>query len=176
MALPSTVFKADLQIADTHRHYYDNHSLTFTRHPSETNERLMVRLLAFALNASQGLVFAQGLTDSDEPDLWEKDATGAIINWIFVGLPDEKKIKKACSRSEKVIIYAYGGSTVGIWHAGLNIDKFSNLSIWNVPPTDSQALVNTVERSMKIQCSIDDSTVWWSSLNTTIEINLARLK
>ena len=172
MALQSIVYKAELQITDTHRHYYESHSLTIARHPSETSERLMMRLLAFAMNASQKLVFAQGLTDSDEPDLWEKDATGAIITWIMVGLPDEKRIKKACGRSKNVAIYAYGGSTVEIWRKGLDIDKFKNLSIWNVPLQASQALATGVLRGMKIQCSTDGSTVWWLSNGTSIEFDL----
>lgn len=176
MALPSTVFKAEIQIADTHRHYYETHNLTFTRHPSETSERLMIRLLAFALNASPGLMFAQGLTENDEPDLWEKDATGASVTWILVGLPDEKKIKKACNRAENVIIYTYGGSTADIWRAGLNVNKFNNLSIWNIPLDASLALADNVERTMKVQCSIADLSVWWSSLDKTIEINLERIQ
>jgi uncharacterized protein YaeQ len=176
MALPSTVFKAELQISDMDRHYYQTHSLTLARHPSETSERMMIRLLAFAMNAAPDLSFANGLTNPDEPDLWEKDPCGDILRFILVGLPDEKQIKKACSRAAQAMIYCYGGSTVDVWWAGLNTDKFSNLWVWNVPQEASLALAATVERGMKIQCSTGDGHVYWSVNERTVEIMLKNLK
>src|SRR4051794_5320453 len=103
MALKSTIYKADLQIADMDRHYYQDHSLTLARHPSETDERLMVRLLAFVRHANESLIFAKGLSDVDEPDLWQKDLTGAIELWIDVGQPDERRMLKACGRASQVV-------------------------------------------------------------------------
>jgi hypothetical protein len=100
MALKSTIYKAELQIADMDRHYYAQHSLTLAKHPSETEERLMVRLIAFALFANESLTFGKGLSDDDEPDLWQKDLTGAIELWMNVGLPDEREIRKACGRAK----------------------------------------------------------------------------
>ena len=114
MALKATIFKADLQIADMDRNYYQDHALTLARHPSETDERMMVRLLAFAIHADEALTFTKGLFDTEEPDLWQKDLTGAIQLWIEVGQPDEKRILKACGRSEQVIVYSYG-ATSHIW-------------------------------------------------------------
>ena len=116
MALKATIFKADLQIADMDRHYYGDHALTIARHPSETDERMMVRLLAFALHAHDMLAFGRGLSADDEPDLWQKDLTGAIDLWIDVGQPDEKRMLKACGRSSRVVVYStaaaatYGGA------------------------------------------------------------------
>ena len=115
MALKATIFKAGLQIADMGRNYYHDHALTLARHPSETSERMMVRLLAFALNASETLTFGKGLSTDDEPDLWQKDLTGAIDLWIDVGLPDEKSIRKACGRAAQVRIYSYGGRNAELW-------------------------------------------------------------
>lgn len=106
MSLKSTIFKATLQIADMNRHYYQDHLLTVAKHPSETDERVMVRMLAFALNASAELVFANGLSESDEADIWSKDTNDSISLWIDVGLPDEKAIKKACNRAERVMVYS----------------------------------------------------------------------
>src|SRR5487761_2687911 len=115
MTQKSTVFKVDLHIADLDRHYYHDHALTLARHPSETDERMMVRLLAFALHAHEALSFANGLSTDDEPDLWQKDLTGAIELWIDVGLPEERAIRKACGRAGQVCIYSYGGRAAVIW-------------------------------------------------------------
>ena len=101
MALKSTIYKAELQIADMDRHYYADHALTIARHPSETDERMMVRVAAFALFAQERLEFCKGLSDTDEPDLWQKDLTGAIETWIEVGQPDERRIAKASGRVER---------------------------------------------------------------------------
>jgi uncharacterized protein YaeQ len=98
MALKATVVKAELQVSDMDRHYYASHNLTLAQHPSETDERLMVRLLAFALNADERLEFGKGLSSDDEPDLWRRDYTGDIELWIDLGQPDESRIRKASGR------------------------------------------------------------------------------
>jgi uncharacterized protein YaeQ len=174
MALPSTVFKAELQISDMDRHYYATHSLTLARHPSETDERMMMRVVGFAFNASEHLKFANGLTDSEQPDLWCKDFAGNISLWIAVGLLDERQIKRACGRAEQVIVYAYGN--VDVWWAGLSVEKFSNLSIFAMPRSTSEKLVSFVERSMKVQCSIDNGILFWSTKDGSVEIELQALK
>src|SRR5690606_17195003 len=112
MATKSTVVKAELQVSDMDRHYYATHNLTLAQHPSETDERLMVRLLAFALHADDRLEFGRGLSDEDEPALWKRDYTGEIELWIDLGNPDETRIKKACARARQVVVVNYcGGST-----------------------------------------------------------------
>ena len=115
MAFKATIFKADLQIADMDRHYYHDHALTIAQHPSETDERMMMRLLAFALHAHEALAFGKGISVDDEPDVWQKDLTGAIDLWIDVGLPDEKRIRKACGRARHVFIYSYAQRSAHIW-------------------------------------------------------------
>src|SRR5512140_3190997 len=100
MALGATVYRASLTVSDLDRGVYGQHSLTLARHPSETDERMMVRLLAFALHADEALEFGRGLSAEEEPDLVRRDLTGAIEQWIEVGLPDEKEIRKACGRSK----------------------------------------------------------------------------
>ena len=110
MALKATVFKVDLQIADMDRNYYQTHALTVARHASETDERMMVRLLAFAMYANDALAFGKGIAADDEPTLWEKDLTGTIEQWIEVGQPDEREIRKASGRARRVIILTYGRS------------------------------------------------------------------
>lgn len=116
MALKATVFKAELQVADMDRHHYGTYNLTLARHPSETDERMMVRVLAFALFADPALGFGKGLCVDDEPDLWQKDLTGVIERWIDVGQPDEKWIRKACGRAREVVVLAYGRALEVWWN------------------------------------------------------------
>jgi uncharacterized protein YaeQ len=161
MALKSTIFKAELQISDMDRHYYENHALTIARHPSETDERMMIRVLAFALNASQALAFGKGLSDTDEPDLWQKDLTGAVELWIEVGQPDDRAILKACGRSGRVLVYSYS-SVSNIWwnQTGSRVERAKNLKVVNIPAEASQALAALAQRSMQLQCTIQDGQVW----------------
>ena len=141
MALKATICKASLQVADVDRNYYAEHALTVARHPSETDERMMARLLAFALNAHERLTFCKGLSDTDEPDLWQKDLTGAIEHWIEVGQPDDKRLLRACGRAEKVTVYAYG-NRAELWWQPLaeKLDRAKNLAVWRVPVSAVQAL------------------------------------
>ncbi|MCI1012733.1 YaeQ family protein [Herbaspirillum sp. C7C2] len=161
MALKSTIFKADLQISDMDRHYYQQHALTIARHPSETDERMMIRVLAFALNASESLAFGKGLSDTDEPDLWQKDLTGAIELWVEVGQPDDRAILKACGRADQVLVYSYS-SVSNIWwnQTGSRVERAKNLKVVNIPAEASQALAALAQRTMQLQCTIQDGQVW----------------
>lgn len=172
MAINSTVFKASLNISDMDRHYYAEHILTLALHPSETEERLMVRLLAFALYANDSLVFAKGLASDDEPDLWQKDLTGAIECWMMVGLPDEKLIRKACGRAAKVVLITYG-RTADVWWKQ-NASKFTrlnNVTILNLPADATIALAELARRNMQIQCTIEDRNIMLASDEGMVEIN-----
>lgn len=177
MALKSTIFKADLQIADMDRQYYDGHVLTIARHPSETDERMMVRILAFVLNASEALAFGKGLSADDEPDLWQKDLTGAIDLWIEVGQPDEKRIMKACGRADRVVIYSYSSMSSIWWNqiAG-KVERAKNLSVFNLSAITSQALTRLAQRNMQLQCTIQDGQVWINGDGESILIDLKLLK
>lgn len=162
MARSATIFKADLQLADLDRSHFGDYSLTLARHPSETDERMMVRLLAFALNASETLVFGRGLSTEDEADLWDLDATGAIERWIDVGLPDEKDIRRACNRSRQVVVLSYGGRAADIWwqQTAGKVSGQKNLSVLALSVEEGQALAGLAQRSMRLQCTIQDGIVW----------------
>lgn len=177
MALKATIFKADLQVSDMDRNYYAEHALTIARHPSETDERMMMRVLAFALHANEALAFGKGLSTDDEPDLWQKDLTGAIDLWIDVGQPDEKRILKACGRAERVAVYSYSG-TSNIWWSQIaaKVDRARNLQVMNVPSAASNALAGLAQRTMRLQCTIQEGQVWLSSDDTTVHIELEPLK
>jgi len=131
MATKATIYKALLNIANMDSHYYAEHNLTMAQHPSETDLRLMVRLVAFILNADENLVFCKGISQEDEPDLWKKSLGGEIELWIDLGQPDEKRIKKACGRSEKVIIYTYQEGMAASWWKQIetSLTRFSNLQV-----------------------------------------------
>lgn len=177
MALKATIFKADLQIADMDRHYYGDHALTIARHPSETDERMMVRLLAFALHAHEMLVFGKGLSTDDEPDLWQKDLTGAIDLWIDVGQPDEKRMLKACGRSSKVIVYNYGSAGRVWWsQIGARVERAKNLRVLSVPAEASGALAMLAQRTMQLQCTIQDGQIWMTGAEQSVQIDLTVLK
>lgn len=178
MALKSIIYKAELQVSDMDRNHFAQHSLTVARHPSETDERLMVRLLAFACHASNDLEFGRGLSTDDEPDLWQKDLTGAVELWIDVGLPDEKLLKKACARAERVVLYAYGGRIVDIWHAEnrARLERLENLQIVAIPSANTQALAQLAQRTMDIQCTIQEGQIWFSAGEETVQIEPVVLK
>jgi uncharacterized protein YaeQ len=162
MALRATIYKADLNVADNDRRYYGSHAVTVARHPSETDERMMVRMLAFALNADDSLAFTKGLSDTDEPDLWRKDLTGAIELWIEVGQPDERRILKACGRAEQVLIYCYGGHASQIWWNGIRdkLTRARNLRVVNLAAESTQALGQLAERTMALDINVQDREVY----------------
>jgi uncharacterized protein YaeQ len=171
MAIKSTVFKATLQIADLDRHYYAEHALTLARHPSETDERMMVRLLAFALYADDALAFGKGISSDEEPDLWHKDLTGAVVRWIEVGLPDERVIRKACGRAARVVVISYGRAADIWWNS--NRDKFlrlDNLTVFKLNSETSLALAALASRTMQLQCTIQEGHIMVTSDAGMIEI------
>ena len=162
MALSATIFKANLQISDMNRNYYAEHLVTLARHPSETDERMMVRLLAYALHADEQLSFTKGLCADEEPDLWLKSLSDEIDLWIDVGQPDERRLRKACSRSKQVFLYLYGGRTADLWWQK-NADKlqrFANLSVIEFPDVACKAMTQLVTRNMQFQCTMQDGEIW----------------
>ncbi|HEU4621494.1 MAG TPA: YaeQ family protein, partial [Burkholderiaceae bacterium] len=146
MALKSTIYKADLQLADLDRHVYADYPLTLARHPSETEERLMVRIVAFGLHAHERLAFGPGLSDADEPCLWQRDLTGAIERWIEVGLPDERHLARACGRADEVVVIAYGRG-MDVWWKNIasSLTRLRNLVVLRLPEDGTQALAALVQ-------------------------------
>ena len=174
MALKATIFKAELQIADMDRNYYRDHALTIARHPSETDERMMLRVLAYALHASDALAFGRGLSTEDEPDLWQRDLTGAIELWIEVGQPDEKRLRRACGRARQVIVYAYGARGAQVWwdQVGARLERNANLGVMLVPAAASQALAQLAQRSMQLHCTVQDRQVWLGNAERRVQVEL----
>jgi uncharacterized protein YaeQ len=161
MALKATVYKAELQVSDMDRHYYATHALTLAQHPSETDERLMVRLLAFGLFADERLEFGRGISTDDEPDLWRKSLTGEIELWIELGQPEESRIRKACGRAREVVVIGYSGRGFGLWWEknASALGRCGNLTVLELPAGTAEALVALLERGMKLQCMVQDGDV-----------------
>ncbi len=178
MALGSTIFKATVQIADLDRHYYADHQLTLARHPSETDERLMIRLLAFLLHADERLNFTKGLCADDEPDLWQHSLSGDIKLWIDVGLPDERRVRKACSRAERVVLCLYGGRAADLWWQknAEPLQRFTNLEIINIAAEESKALAGLARRNMRLNCTIQDGSLWLSDDSNSLSLSPQQLK
>jgi uncharacterized protein YaeQ len=171
MAIKATVFKATLQIANMDRHYYADHALTLARHPSETDERMMVRLLAFALYANDALTFGKGMSNDDEPDLWHKDLTGAIERWIEVGLPDERAIRKASGRANQVVVISYGRAADIWWNENRDkLQRLNNLIVLKLPSETTLALAALASRTMQLQCTIQEGHIMMTSDAGMIEI------
>jgi uncharacterized protein YaeQ len=178
MATGATIHRADLSIADMDRNYYADHALTIARHPSETEERLMVRLLAFAVFAADDLEFGRGLSTDDEPDLWRRDLTGLVQMWIEVGLPEEKWLRKACGRARQVVVLAYGAAKAEQWwkrneQALLRLD---NLAVLALPAAAGPALTALASRSMRLNVTIQEAQIWLGSESGETSLQLQVLK
>ena len=181
MAIKATIYKASLQIADMDRNVYLDHAVTIARHPSETDERMMIRLLAMALNLPADdhhgtLEFAKDLWEADEPALWHKDLTGELKHWIEVGQPDDKRLMKAAGRADRVSVYSFSASTP-IWWNGLatKITRAGNIAVWQIETAQSQALAALAQRSMQLQLSVQDGSAYLGDGTHSVEITPVRL-
>ncbi len=186
MALKSTIYKASLQIADIDHGYYADHALTLARHPSETDERMMVRLVALAFNAHQlqtlcngdaTLAFGAGLSDPEDPDVSLTDFTGQKRLWIEVGQPEDKPISKACNKADAVLLYCFAHSA-DIWWKGMEskLTRLDKLQVWRIPSTTSQALAQLAQRSMQLQATIQEGVLMLGDGTNTVDIEPTRWK
>ncbi|MGJ8589354.1 MAG: YaeQ family protein [Yoonia sp.] len=178
MAQKSTIYKVELSVSDMDRHYYETHKLTVAKHPSETDERMMVRILAFALNAHEHLEMTKGISTDDEPDIWQKSLSGELELWVSLGLPSEKIIRQSCGKANEVIIYAYGGRTAEMWWEKVknSTTRFDNLQVTNFAEEETKALGELANRAMKIQVNIQDDEVMVSVDDTMIYVTPVKWK
>lgn len=186
MALKSTIFRANLAIADIDHGYYTDHTLTLARHPSETDERMMIRLAALALNAHRlqtdcggdgTLAFGAGLSNPDEPDVWLRDFTGRTRLWIEVGQPEEKPLAKACAKAGQVSVYCFSPAAE-VWWRGIEgrLSRLGNLSVFRVPVAASQSLAALAQRSMQLQATIQEGVLIMSDGRGHVDVEPARWK
>lgn len=177
MALRAIIYKAELQIADMDRHYYADHALTIARHPSETDERMMARVLAYALYARDGIAFTKGLFEVDEPEVWVKNLTDEIDLWIDLGQPDDARIRRACGRAKQVVVLCYSSSCDVWWkQIASKLTRFTNLTVLQLPAETSQALSALAERGMRLQCMVQDSEIWINTDKESVPVKLISLQ
>jgi uncharacterized protein YaeQ len=174
VALKSTIFKATLGVSDIDRGVYGDFALTIARHPSETDERMMVRVLAFALNAHERLEFGKGISSDDEPALWRHDLTGAVEEWIEVGLPEERLLRRACGKANRVVLYTYGGRAVDVWwlQNEKDLSRQTKLSIVDVPQEASRAIAAMADKKMTLTATIQDGEVYLADEKTSVAVAL----
>lgn len=175
MALSATIFKAQLDLSDLNRNVYESYKLTLARHPSENDQRMMLRLLAFALFADEQLAFTKGISTTEEPDLWIKNYSDEIELWIDLGLPDEKRIRQAHSQAKNVIIFAYGDRSIIAWRQQLDasIKRFPALKVFHVSDDDLKQLSTLADKNMQLHCSIQDDEIFIGNdaQNLQIKVN-----
>jgi len=178
MAQKATIYKVELSVSDMDRHYYETHNLTVAKHPSETDERLMVRILSFALNAHENLEFSRGISSDDEPDIWQKSLSGELDLWVTLGLPSEKIVRQSCGKSNKVIIYCYGGRTAEMWWEKIknSTTRFKNLQVIIFSEKDTSELEKQASRSMRLQVNIQDGDIMVSVDDKIVYITPIKLK
>lgn len=181
MSIKATIYKANVQLSDIDRGVYGDYPVTLARHPSETDERMLIRLFAFALNVPVdsdhgALEFAKDMWEADEPSLWQKDFTGAIVHWIEVGQPDEKRLLRATARVGRVSVYSFSAST-RIWWKGIEskLTRARNLAVWQIPSEQSAELAALAKRSMELQVTVQDGSIWVGDGTRSIEVAPARL-
>ncbi|MFT7558134.1 MAG: hypothetical protein ACI93R_000026 [Flavobacteriales bacterium] len=178
MALGATIYKVDLSVSDFRRDYYQTHALRIALHPSETQARMMLRVLAFSLHADERLDFGKGLSSDDEPDLWQRNLNGNIDHWIDLGLPSEKRIRQACGKAESVSIFCYGDRSVNTWWQKIaaDLERFDKLSVYRIGDDQLGEIAKLVQRNMQLQCTIEDSELWLGDGKENLHITLNVLK
>jgi uncharacterized protein YaeQ len=178
MAQKATIYKIELSVSDMDRHCYGTHNLTVAKHPSETDERLILRVLAFALNVRDRLEFSKGISTDDEPDIWQKSRSGELELWVALGLPSEKIIRQSCGRANEVVIYSYGGRAAELWWGKIKntVTRFDNLRVINFSYQDSKEVEHLLDRSIKMQINIEDGDVMVSVGESVVYMTLIEWK
>lgn len=172
MAPKATVYKANINVADLSRHHYINQQLTLALHPSETLERMMLRLLAWSMFAEEQLVLTKGLCEESEPELWIKNYSDEVLLWIDLGLPTEKRIKKACHQAKHVVLFTYQDNAATVWKNNTlsKLQAFRNLTIIHINDSTLAALAAQVTRTMALQVTIEDEQLLYCVGDSMLEI------
>ena len=176
MALKATIYKAELQVSDCDRGYYSTHSLVLALHPSETEERMMLRVLAFALNADDELMFGKGIS-SEEPDLWRHGLTGQVEQWIEIGQPDEQALRRAAGRAREVTVYQPATRGAAVWWEknAAALLRIRNLKLFQIPAVTCDVLAQLANRNMKLQCLVQDGVAQVMGDVTSVQVELQQL-
>jgi uncharacterized protein YaeQ len=176
MALKPKIYKFKIALSDIDRNYYDTLNLTIAQHPSETLERMMVRVLAFCINAQDQLAFTKGLCAVDEPDIWARTLDGQIALWIDVGEPTVDRIKKATRLSPSVKVYSFNTKSNVWWDQGRA--KFDELtaSVFQFQWDSIQALAALVQRTMDLSITIAGDSAYVAATLGECEVSWVPLQ
>lgn len=171
MALKPTIYKAQVELADSDRNYFESLSLTLARHPSETLERMAARLLAYCLNCTRGLEFTRGISTADEPDVWAHSDHGEIEHWIEVGQPEATRLRKACGRAQRVSVYAFGKSADTWWKLnGEAISALPRLQVWQFDWEEIQAAASLLDRTVRLNASVVGGTLYLDNGSASVSV------
>ena len=173
MALKSSVHKLRMNVSNLNIHHYEEYSLTVAKHPSENNLRMIIRILAYAMNAQEDIQFTKGLSSDSEPDIWKMDYDGTIAHWIELGIPEEKRLRQMCSKAQRVSLYTYHGKQAEQWFESMTetILRFNHLNVIHFIFDNPEVLGNFADKSMDFEISIEDNEIWLSNLNERMLIN-----
>ena len=176
MALKPTIYKAQVELADSDRNCFDSLSLTIAQHPSETADRMAARLLAYCLNASRGVEFTRGLSTTEEPDIWRHSDSGELDLWIEIGQPEEPRLRKACGKAGAVKVYAFGKSANTWWQLnGEVISALPRLEVWQFGWEEIQALAGLMNRTMQWNVSVVGGVVYVDNGKESVSLEPVRL-
>lgn len=177
MAIGATIFKVNLNLSNLNSHYYDDFNLTIAKHPSENDERMMYRIIAFLFCAHQDLELTKGLSSTEEPDLWQRDITGRIIHWIELGLPDERRIKQACGKSDNVTIFTYHENKTQEWITKISASFKNNdkVKIYHINTLKGPQIESLIKKSMRLSALIEENILYLSDDDDRIGIEFKEL-
>ncbi len=170
MALPPTIYRASIQLSDLDRNCYEHLQVTVAQHPSEKPERLVARLLAYALCYQEGLVFTKGICAGDEPDLWLKGPDGRVLLWLEVGLPEAERLVKAARHAEQVVLFACGSGRWR-WEAAQleRLARVKNLSVFGLEQEFLEQLVTRLKRGIDWTLTRTEGTLYLTLADEGLE-------
>jgi len=171
MALKPTIYKLKVFLSDTDRNFYETLDLTIAKHPSETRERMMARVLAFCINAQEHLIFSEGLSTPNEPDIWAHGLDGQLLTWIDVGEPASARIKKACRNARQVKVYSFNNKSDTWWKLNHKDLSSLNADFYQIAWLELQALTELLERTMDISITINGFSAYITSDKGECEIH-----
>jgi uncharacterized protein YaeQ len=173
MALPSTIYRVTIQLSDIDRGRYETLQTTVARHPSETAERLVARLLAYALFYEPELAFTKGISAGDEPDLWLKGADGRVLLWVEVGLPEPERLLKAGRHAERVVLVTCGRSSAS-WERmhSAKLEGMPNLTVVGIDQTFIDGLAARLERVIGWSVTVTEGALYLDIDGDTMETDL----
>jgi len=163
MALSATIHSFAIRLADADRGVYETLNLRVARHPSETEEYLLTRVLAYCLEYAEGIGFSKGLSDTDEPAIAVRDLTGVMLSWIDIGAPEAPRLHKAAKTARRVAVYAH--RDVAAWLARLGGERIHRAELIEVFAVDKAliaALVQRLSRRMEFDLSVAERTLYVS--------------